>query len=55
MSKTRVFEKRFSRASLNDISVKAGDATGTLYGKFIDKEELFGIIVQESAARLYNY
>ena len=55
MSKTRVFEKRFSRASLNDISVKAGDATGTLYGKFTDKDELFRIIVKELADRLHNY
>ena len=54
-AKQEFLKKGFSRASMNNISVKAGDASGTLYGKFTDKDELFRIIVKESADRLYNY
>ena len=54
-AKQEFLQKGFSRASMNNISVKAGDASGTLYGKFTDKDELFRIIVKELADRLHNY
>lgn len=48
----RVFARDgYTRASVDAIAAEAGVSTRTIYNHFADKAELFGVVIQESAAR----
>lgn len=54
-AKQEFLEKGFEGASMRNIAENAGYTTGMLYGRFVDKGELFKALVKEPADRLYNY
>lgn len=48
-AKREFLEKGFDGASMRDIAESAGYTTGMLYGRFVDKDELFRAIVGDVA------
>lgn len=45
----------YLNASMRSIASKAGLTTGSLYNRFIDKEEMFEVLVKEAADKLLDY
>lgn len=54
-AKKEFFEKGFEGSSMRSIAENAGYTTGTIYGRFADKDELFKAIVNDAADKLYLY
>lgn len=54
-AKEEFMQNGYLNASMRSIAAKAGLTTGSLYNRFIDKEELFEAIVKEAADELLSY